>query len=56
MSLLTIPSVCLPVRFLDPDKRAAALAVPLSIVIWLEIPESMSDHYGTITFTIAMPL
>ncbi|MGC9113431.1 hypothetical protein [Acidilobus sp.] len=56
MSLLTIPSVRLLARSLGLGKRAAVLAVPLSIVIWPEIPESMPEHYGTITLTIAMPL
>lgn len=54
MSLLMAPATYLLARSLGLSKRAAAVAMPLSIVLWSDIPESVSDHYGTVTFTIAV--
>ena len=35
-------------------RRASGLAVALSLALWPELPVVASDHYGTITFTIAL--
>ncbi|MGC9113365.1 hypothetical protein [Acidilobus sp.] len=53
MSLLMAPATYLLARSLGLSRKAAATAIPLSIILWSDIPESVSDHYGTVTFTIA---
>ena len=53
-SIMMAPPAYLLARSAGLGRRASGLAVALSLAMWSDIPVLASDHYGTVTFTVAL--